>query len=152
MKLRLLFAVVGFLLTELAVAKEHSLKIYDKPGSRAVCPDGYRELGRFAEMKQGKARGGMECQKDARAVKPPAKPRSEGRSPGPAVPPNTQNLPEQLTLEEKDGQAPQCPEGYQQTGTFSNMTYANGKLDKRAGIYCSRTAGTSDALPPGESL
>lgn len=112
------------------------IKVFDKPGERAGCPSGYSEVGRFAELGKGagsQARGGMECKQDAKAnAKKPSQ-----NAPKPPVGPDG-NLPNELTLEEKDGQAPKCPDGYQQTGTFNNMTFANGKLDKKSGIYCMR--------------
>lgn len=153
-----IFMHLGFLTACLlpccTFAKEAAnLKVFDKSGKRASCPAGYSEVGRFAEMGKGsnsKARGGMECRQDSKAA---AKKPSQN-VPKPQVGPNS-NLPNELTLEEQDGQPPKCPDGYQQTGTFNNMTFANGKLDKKSGIYCLRLQpGNSDTNPEtsGDSL
>lgn len=142
MKRYLLITVFGLAGCTLAFSAEKKLKLYDSATQRAECPDGYDVGQRFVEMHgfdKNSRRAGVEC---ILSNKPPPKKKTDKKNGVQRAP--AEGPAQMEVLNEGDKKA-KCPEGYTQTGTFSNIQIANGKMESRSGIYCSRGVGGDEA-------
>lgn len=125
--------------------EQDKIKIYDTSSERAQCPEGYEDLGRFVESKgfdRRSVKAGVECKKGNKRV--PQRQVERAPKKRDAVPQDA----DQIEVLNEEGKNAECPQGYEKTGTFSNMTFANGKMTSRSGIYCSRTQVRE--LPPNK--
>lgn len=133
---------VAFLLLSVAAhaeSSEKTIKIYDTAFQRAECPRGYENVGRFVEakdFKKGLRRSGVECRAgknspSSRSQKAPLSKPRELQQQG-------EDGPDSLEVLNEEGKKATCPDGYSQTGTFSNFQFSNGKAETRSGVYCIR--------------